>query len=230
MWRKSNVVSRSLTTTVNSLHDDVFLRFRCIGLKRMSCVACRPSGNSVHDNYVHAISGKACSIRADTEYGSTYLIIETFRCVLYRPTSNACSVNDNPWRFTTSQGIIQTFVSGGEYETLKWGPGGDRVKIIALSDKGVLGVYYSHFKPLKIFWQIGQKWRVDIQMDIGHSKRTWAFGFWRAVKTTDVRVKIITLSGKEVTGVSCSHFKPLKIFWQIGQKWRVDIQMDIGRS
>ena len=52
-----------------------------------------------------------------------------------------------------------------------------RVKIITLSDKGVLDVSYSHFKPLKIFRQIGQKWRVDIQMDIGHSQRTSTFGY-----------------------------------------------------
>jgi len=49
-----------------------------------------------------------------------------------------------------------------------------RIKIITLSDKGLLGVSYSHFKPLKIFRQMGQKWRVDIQMDIQNERRNLA--------------------------------------------------------
>ena len=111
-----------------------------------------------------------------------------------------------------------------------------RVEITTLSDKGVPDVSYSHFKPLKKFWQIGQKWRVDIQN--GH----WTFrtdvSRWlpKCSENENVRMKIITLSDKGVPDVSYSHFKLLKIFRQIGQKWRVDIQnghwtfrTDLGR-
>ena len=51
-------------------------------------------------------------------------------------------------------------------------------------------------------------------MGIGHSERTSAVGFLRAVNSenVNVRVKISTLSGKGVLGVSYSHFKPLIIF------------------
>jgi len=111
-----------------------------------------------------------------------------------------------------------------------------RVKIITLPDTGVLHVSYSHFKPLKIFRQKGQKWRVDIQ-NVHWTLRT-DVGRWlpKCSENENVRVKIITLPDTGVLHVSYSHFKPLKIFRQKGQKWRVDIQnghstfsTDVGR-
>jgi len=136
-------------------------------------------------------------------------------------------IQNRHWKFRTDVG--RRLLTCSENENVC-------VKIITLSDKRVLDVSYSHFKPRKIFRQIGQKWRVDIQ------NRHWTFRtdvgrrLLACSENENVCVKIITLSDKRVLDVSYSHFKPLKIFRQIGQKWRVDIQnghwtfrTDVGR-